>query len=121
MPAEPDAMPPPPAPLQNQGGKEFNPNSSLDPGMLTKDSTPVEIRRWILKFQDYIQDGVKVDSSGGPKKPSGELLKRQLLNKSDSHWFNRLSDQLKEVKNKEWSYFEEKIWAEMELLFPIMK
>ena len=66
----------------------------------------MEFRRWIHRFRGYIDDGVKLDVTGGPRKSSGELLNRQLLNKVDNHCFNKLSDQLSDVRDKDWAYFE---------------
>ena len=63
---------------------------------------------WILRFIDYMADGIRESN-----KPSGELMKRQLLNKSDKHWFNKLESQLENLEYKTWNFFEQHILREM--------
>ena len=112
-----EMMPPPPAPSHYAlGGKEFTPNASMDPGLLTRENSPVEIREWVRRFQDYLRDGLR---SGD--QPSCQLIKRQVLNKMDDFYHSRLEAQVVSAEGKDWKYFEELIWAEVEVIHPLMR
>ena len=63
---------------------------------MIKDASPVETRKWILSFKMYVEDGIKEE-----EKPSSELWKRQILNKADIHWFNKLKPQVVNANNSE--------------------
>ena len=111
VPQQPQYMQPP----QNapHRGKEFQPNPDSSPGKLMQDMRPVEVTEWKRRFQDYLQDGMQMG-----KKPSSDLIKRQLIRLSDDYWMNRISHLLKDGDT--WESYAKVIDNEMEILFPTM-
>ena len=80
----------PPQPIHHRG-KEFQPNPDSSPGNLLQDMRPVEVTEWKRRFQGYLQDGMQEG-----KKPSSDLVKRQLIRLCNDYWIDCISHLLKD-------------------------